>query len=109
VPAKLLRSVRGRLTLRARAPSDTWQADWNGHRTTRTRDQLDEPEPDPAFRAAEAAVLDGADCGATARLELSGAAVGALLDLLSGRRPAVEVPPPRAGLNIRAVLPAEPR
>ncbi len=99
----------GRLTLRDRTASGLWAADWSGHRTTRTRDEMDPPEPDPAVRAAEAALLDGADCGGTARLELSEAALKALVDTLSGRDPAQAVPPPRPGLNIRAVLPDPPR
>ncbi len=97
----------GRLTLRDHAASGLWGAYWSGHRTTRTRDQVDEPEPNPAVRAAEAAMLDGADCGGTARLELSEAALKALVDTLAGREPAREVPPPRAGLNIQAVLPEQ--
>ncbi len=95
----------GRLTLRERTGAGTWSADWDGHRTTRTRDQVDIPEPDPAIRAAEAAVLDGADCGGIARLELSEAAVKALVDTLSGRDAARDVPPPRAGLRIHAIVP----
>ena len=99
----------GRLTLRDHAASGLWGAYWSGHRTMRTRDQVDAPEPDAAVRAAEAALLDGADCGGAARLELSGAAVQVLVDTLAGREPAREVPPPRAGLNIHAVLPEQPR
>ncbi|HEY0202589.1 MAG TPA: hypothetical protein VGC15_00375 [Acetobacteraceae bacterium] len=99
----------GRLTLQDRAASGLWQADWSGHRTTRTRDEVDVPEPDPALRVAEAAMLDGAECGGTSRLELSEAAVQALVDTLAGWDPAQEVPPPRAGLNIHAVLPEQPR
>lgn len=95
----------GRLTLRTHTAEGTWQAEWNGHRTTWTRDEVDIPEPNPAVRAAEAAMLDGADCGNTARLELSDAGVEALVDALSGRQPARKLLPPRAGLNIRAVLP----
>ncbi len=99
----------GRLTLRDHAGPGLWRADWDGHRTTRTRDEVDIPEPDPAVRAAEAALLDGADCGRTARLELSEPAVQALVDTLAGREPAMDLPPPRAGLNIHAVLPEPPR
>ena len=99
----------GRLTLRDRAASGLWQADWDGRRTMRTRDEVDSPEPDASVRAEEAAVLDGANCGATARLELSEAAVKALVDTLAGREPAREVPPPRPGLNIHAVLPEQGR
>ncbi len=97
----------GRLTLRERAASGLWQAEWNGHRTTRTRDEVSPPEPDEAVRAAQAAVLDGADCGGTARLELSEAALKALVDTLTGREPAKDFPPPRVGLNIHAVLPEQ--
>lgn len=99
----------GRLTLRDHPAPGLWRADWDGHRTTRTRDEVDIPEPDPAVRAAEAAILDGADCGGTARLELSEAAVQALVDTLAGREPAMDLPPPRAGLNIHAVLPERTR
>ena len=95
----------GRLTLRDRTEAGFWRADWSGHRTTRTRDEVDTPEPDPAKRAVEAAILDGADCGGSARLELSEAEVGALVDLLSGRVPPVGIGAPRAGLNIHAVAP----
>ena len=41
----------GRLTLRDRAASGLWQADWDGHRTTRTRDEVDIPEPDATVRS----------------------------------------------------------
>jgi hypothetical protein len=99
----------GRLTLRDHAASGLWRADWSGHRTTRTRDEVDIPEQDPAVRAAEAALLDGADCGRTARLELSEAAVQALVDTLAGREPAIGLPPSWAGLNIHAVLPERTR
>lgn len=99
----------GELTLRKRTDSGLWRADWTGHRTTRTRDEVDVPEPDPAIRAAEEAVLDGADCGTTARVELSEEEVEVLVDVLSGRRPAMDVAPARAGLNIRAVLPEDGR
>ena len=107
-PGAMGRNV-GRLTLRERTAAGTWVADWDGHRTTRTRDEVDEPEPDPYLRATEAAMLDGADCGSTARVELSEAAVGSLVDALSGRTAGNDPPPPRAGLNIHAVLPPDPR
>ena len=98
----------GRLTLRSRTQAGTWTADWAGHRTTRTRDEVPEVEPDPAIRAQEAAILDGADCGEAARLELSDSVVQALLDFLAGREPTVAALPPREGLNIRAVSPEAP-
>lgn len=99
----------GWLTLRDHAALGLWRADWDGHRTTRTRDEVDISEPVPAVCAAEAALLEGADCGRTARLELSEAAVQALVDTLAGREPAMDLPPPRAGLNIHAMLPERPR
>ena len=54
-------------------------------------------------------MLDGAECGGTARLELSEASVKALEDILAGREPAADLPPPQAGLNIRAVPPGPVR
>jgi hypothetical protein len=97
-----------RLTLGERTADGTWTAAWDGTRTMRTRDEVDIPESDPAIRAAEAAMLAGADCGGWATLELSEPAVQALVDLLSGREPAHVIPPPRPGLKLRVELPQEP-
>ena len=96
----------GRLTLRSAGEGGTWGADWDGRRTMPTRDEIPEVETDAGTRAKEAAILQGADCGGTARLELSEWEVHALVNLLSNQpAPPGDRVPPRPGLKIHAILP----
>ncbi len=96
----------GTLTLKSPTSSGTWIVDWSGERTMPTRDQAGGDEPNAQIRRMEAAMLDAANCGETARLELTDWQVHALVNLLADQPPPPPDPdPPKRRLVIHADVP----
>ena len=59
------------LMVKSRTSNGTWRVDWIGERTMPTRDQAGGDEPNARIRDVEAAMLDAANCGEAADLELT--------------------------------------
>ena len=98
---------RGTLTLRSRTSTGDWTVDWSGGRTMPTRDQTGGDEPNAEIRRMEAAMLDAADCGETARLELTEWQVHSLVNLVADQPPPPpDTAPPQRKLVIRPDVPS---
>ena len=88
---------RGTLTLQSHTAHGTWLVDWSGDRTMPTREQAGGEESNAQIRQVEAAMLDAANCGESAHLELTDGQVHALVNLLADQPP----PPPDPNLPKR--------
>ncbi len=119
-PLAMARHGGGSLTLVSHQPSGDWLASWSG---TSTMPTLEDSETDagkadlgdhgdPQIRKLESAMLTAADCGASARLELTEPALHRLVNLLTGLPPPDPAPDPaptpRRELKIRVEGPPPP-
>lgn len=111
-PEAMTGFVGGTLTLVSVDPDGSWIATWSGAATMPSLAGSGAGQGDtPAQRQLEAAMLDAADCGMTARLRLTLPALHRLITILNDQPP----PPPGTDpvpaarqLNIRVQPPAAP-
>ena len=117
-PLAMARHGGGALTLLSHEASGDWLASWSGASTMPT---LDESEADAGkadlgdhgdadIRKLESAMLAAADCGSSARIELTEPSLHRLVDLLAGLPPPdpPSDPAPRRDLKIRVERPPPP-
>ncbi len=100
-PAAMAGEGGGTLTLVATDGDGHWVADWSGGATVALGQVVTDPDPDARYRAMQAVLEHGADCGRSAQVEMSRAELVLLSDLLAGRPAAEDAPPPREGLGLR--------
>ena len=108
-PAAMARHGGGTLTLRSHEATGYWRADWSGSSTMPRLGELGaEPGSDdtPEQRSVEQAILDAADCGSFAQLELGAPVLHALTNVVLGLPPPPPDPAvPRRELHINVQQP----